>query len=273
MKCATAASNIADILLVYDRVFSIRHAPYLISYATYVAATILVRIATKRRSESKVFADLATCLAVFKENQETNYAVQKAAIIIETLIKRLGVVVDPAMAHPSPMATQEQRLQLGENVSPSACQVTSEAIPSHPSTLTNMVHSDSTNVTPVNVNEVMHPYNSDWLDIDGIIQSFLEDGDSSVSKPAVAYSTDRSRCDHCRMTLTNNHEHRGYPVDVAPLSGVSRLGENVYGVESWPAGAREREREREAQLDGLASMNDPLFGFNGTIFADGGSFF
>ncbi|KAH8129727.1 C6 transcription factor [Trichoderma asperelloides] len=249
MKCATAASNIADILLAYDRAFSIRHAPYLISYATYVAATILVRIAAKRRSESKVFADLATCLAVFKENQETNYAVQKAAIVIETLIKRLGVVVDLAMAHPSPMASQEQRLQAGGNASPSAY---------------------SSNMTSVNANEVMHHSNSEWLDIDGIIQSFLEDGNSSVPKPAMAYSTERSRCDHCRMALANNHEHRDYPADVAHVSGISRLGEDVYSVESqWSTGVR----EREAQLDGLASINDPLFGFNGSIFANGGSLF
>lgn len=276
MKCATAASNIADILLTYDRAFSIRHAPYLISYATYVAATILVRIAAKRRSESKVFADLATCLAVFKENQETNYAVQKAAIVIETLIKRLGVVVDPAMAHPSPMATQEQRLRLSGNASPSACQMPPEVIPSHPSTITNLVQSDSSNITSVNVNEVMHHSNSEWLDIDGIIQSFLEDGDLSVPKPAMAYSTERSRCDHCRMTLTNNNDHRGHPADVAHVSDISRLGEDIYGVESqWSTGVREREREREreAQLDGLVSINDPLFGFNGTIFANDGSFF
>lgn len=74
--------------------------------------------------------------------------------------------------------------------------------------------------------------------------------------------------------LANNREHRGYPADVDHASGISCLGEDAYSVQSqWSTGVREREWEREAQLDGLVSVNDPLFGFNGTIFANGGSFF
>jgi hypothetical protein len=36
--CAQAATRITQLLRAYERTFSIRHAPYLIAYATYVAA-------------------------------------------------------------------------------------------------------------------------------------------------------------------------------------------------------------------------------------------
>ena len=38
--CAAAATEIVHLLVAYDRTFSIRKAPYLIAYATYVSATI-----------------------------------------------------------------------------------------------------------------------------------------------------------------------------------------------------------------------------------------
>jgi len=36
--CAQAATRTVLLLRVYEKTFSIRHAPYLIAYATYVAA-------------------------------------------------------------------------------------------------------------------------------------------------------------------------------------------------------------------------------------------
>ena len=76
---------------MYGQVFSVRHAPYLISYATYVAATIHVRIAAKRSTESGARECLETCMSVFRENQETNWAVRRAKAIVEGLMTRLGV--------------------------------------------------------------------------------------------------------------------------------------------------------------------------------------
>jgi hypothetical protein len=91
MSCATAADDIVQLLRAYDKAFSVRRAPYLISYATYVAATIHARIAAKRGPGSQAHCDLETCLAVFRENQETNWAVRRANAIVQNLMKRLGV--------------------------------------------------------------------------------------------------------------------------------------------------------------------------------------
>ncbi|KAE8351129.1 fungal-specific transcription factor domain-containing protein [Aspergillus coremiiformis] len=92
--CATAANAIIRLLQRYEETFSIRRAPYLISYATYVAATILVRIAAQREWDSPAHARLRTCLSVFDENQETNWAVRRAKQVVIHLMERMGVSLD-----------------------------------------------------------------------------------------------------------------------------------------------------------------------------------
>lgn len=93
MTCATAADSIVELLRAYDKAFSVRKAPYLISYATYVAATIHARIAAKRGADSQAHGNLVACLGIFRENQETNWAVRRANAVVQNLIKRLGLHV------------------------------------------------------------------------------------------------------------------------------------------------------------------------------------
>ncbi|KAJ4300839.1 hypothetical protein N0V90_002927 [Kalmusia sp. IMI 367209] len=93
MACATAANNIVQLVRAYDRAFSVRRAPYLISYATYVAATIHARIAANRNIGSDAHNNLGTCLAVFRENQQTNAAVRRANALVQNLMKRLGLQI------------------------------------------------------------------------------------------------------------------------------------------------------------------------------------
>ena len=90
--CATAAEEIVQLLITYNRTFSIRKAPYLISYATYVSATIHVRIAAQKPPGSAAHACLEACLAVLNENQATNSVVSSARLSLSNLMKRMGVV-------------------------------------------------------------------------------------------------------------------------------------------------------------------------------------
>lgn len=92
--CTEAAMNIVKLVRLYDKYFSVKRAPYLISYSTYVAATIHVRIAAIRTSTSEAHEHLRTCLSVFNQNSATNHAVRKASMVIEALMKRMGVTVD-----------------------------------------------------------------------------------------------------------------------------------------------------------------------------------
>ncbi|KAJ5815105.1 hypothetical protein N7474_006882 [Penicillium riverlandense] len=89
--CTAAAARIIQVLQTYDRTFSIQRAPYLISYATYVAATIWVRVAAQREGGSRAHTNLWTCLDIFQKNQETNWAVRRARNVIVHLMDRMGV--------------------------------------------------------------------------------------------------------------------------------------------------------------------------------------
>ncbi|OAA58925.1 Transcription factor [Niveomyces insectorum RCEF 264] len=95
LTCAQAATAIVALLRAYNAAFSVRRAPYLISYATYVAATIHVRIAAQPGFAAEAKEALAVCLMVFDENFGTNWAVKRARAVIGGLMQRMGVTVDP----------------------------------------------------------------------------------------------------------------------------------------------------------------------------------
>ncbi|KAI4640097.1 hypothetical protein J4E93_008897 [Alternaria ventricosa] len=145
MACATAADAIVQLLRAYDKTFSVRRAPYLISYATYVAATVHARIAARRGTGSQAHKNLETCLAVFRENQETNWAVRRANAIIQSLMKRLGVV-----------APELNGIHIGSG------------------------EDNHSSAPDVSLGSAMDREPSlQSFDIDGIIQSFVRDQDSS----------------------------------------------------------------------------------------------
>ncbi|KAL2802014.1 fungal-specific transcription factor domain-containing protein [Aspergillus granulosus] len=271
-KCASAAANISSLLRGYHRAFSIRRAPYLISYATYVAATILTRIAARRRNDSTAHANLATCLAVFEENQETNSAVRKAAMIIHNLMKKLGVVIDNLSIDalgPDPQGRSSD-----------------QELPRHASVDGNMIYlmnsqnaTGNTNATgvatePANImspNQVVYSPDSDWVDIDGIIQSFLQE---NGGRGARLTETDIEGIpSHIPRTPLIPHQgvahlpgdmdnapfvgHHASPGrDISATNGVHR-SEAVTGIYQWQHGWRFINGES-------ASLDDPLFGFNGS---------
>jgi hypothetical protein len=149
MSCATAADDIVQLLRAYDKAFSVRKAPYLISYATYVAATIHARIAAKRGPGSHAHSSLEACLAVFRENQETNWAVRRANAIVQNLMKRLGV------ATPTLDETQIDRDNSGSSHTSTPDTFSSRAMGREPSLQS--------------------------LDIEGIIQSYVREREQESS--------------------------------------------------------------------------------------------
>jgi hypothetical protein len=89
--CALAATRIVQLLRIYAQTFSIRHAPSLIAYATYVSATIHVRIAAQLAPGSEAYTSLRTCLSVLNKNQETNWAARRAQTVIIKLMKKMKI--------------------------------------------------------------------------------------------------------------------------------------------------------------------------------------
>ena len=160
-KCATAATNITDVLKAYDKAFSIRRAPYLISYATYVAATIHARVAAQREEGSSAHVSLGTCLAVFDENMETNWAVRRAKNVIVHLMDRMGVSLDRGQ--------DPQRSRM------------TPWLPSRSSAI------DGTALMPgVTANDqAVHMFEPSGFDMDMIIQSFIrQQGGNDLEQPA-----------------------------------------------------------------------------------------
>lgn len=184
LACADAASSIVRLLRKYDRVFSVRHAPYLISYATYVAATILVRIASKPGHDLDAIGYLETCLAVFSKNQATNWAVKRANAVIRSLMKKLGVVITEGSSGLQVDKEDGWSSQGSTLVRGDSSQDASTAMAQGPVDLETQA-----DIAP----DLPSLSSSGWLDIDGIIQSFLRDPDMGTNQDddATWVSTER----------------------------------------------------------------------------------
>jgi hypothetical protein len=84
-RCTTAAKNITSISLAYKSAYGIHGAPYILSYAIYVACTIHVRNAFANAHHKEHISRLAAGLACLDEISVTNPGVCKPAGIIRKL--------------------------------------------------------------------------------------------------------------------------------------------------------------------------------------------
>ncbi|KAJ5670603.1 uncharacterized protein N7477_005966 [Penicillium maclennaniae] len=91
--CTTAANQIVQILRDYSQNFSIRTAPYMLSYATYISATIHARIVAQKGRNSNSFQSLMLCRNVLREHQCLYMAAGKAGANLDRLIARLGIEI------------------------------------------------------------------------------------------------------------------------------------------------------------------------------------
>jgi hypothetical protein len=141
-----------------------------IPIATYVAATIHVRIAATRASSSEAHDHLRTCLRVFDQNSATNYAVRKASIVIEALMKRMNVAVSPSdttRSGPSDNSSNYHPTSTSENASDPR-----EGPPTNRSMGLSPYHQNYTNnPEPTMVAGQFVP----GLDVDTIIHSFMQE--------------------------------------------------------------------------------------------------
>ncbi|KAE8154425.1 fungal-specific transcription factor domain-containing protein [Aspergillus avenaceus] len=168
--CAAAAKTIVKLLQSYDEAFSIRRAPYLISYATYVAATILVRIAAQREGDSQTHASLRMCLSVFDKNEETNWAVRRAKNVIIHLMGRMGVSLD---GNDSTLDRINRHNSPAENEALASL----DTFPTPPIVPHETVRTDSVDFSPFSH---VDPDTAE-LDMDMIIQSFIMQGNCGIA--------------------------------------------------------------------------------------------
>jgi len=231
MSCATAADDIVQLLRAYDRAFSVRRAPYLISYATYVAATIHARIAARREPGSHAHNNLHACLAVFRENQETNWAVRRANAIVQNLMKRLGV------ASPTPDDTQIDREinHSHENTPGTSSRRSMDREPS--------LHS---------------------LDIDGIIQSFVREREqetSHVVQPAPAGPAGHGNSSDAAGSVQSQWSYANSEIPgVASVHGQHDASNMPYDTNGTWVYQGQSQLFNETPV----TVDDLLYGFNGS---------
>ncbi|KAL6890091.1 hypothetical protein GGI43DRAFT_416368 [Trichoderma evansii] len=91
--CENAASNIDTMLRRYKEHWCIKSPPYFVSYATYVSATIHVRIAAEKPPAAEAYNRLQNCLEILSEHQRVCRAPRRSMDILIRLIKRLNVDV------------------------------------------------------------------------------------------------------------------------------------------------------------------------------------
>lgn len=130
--CATAAFEIDNVLRLYAKNFCIASPPYFISYATYVAATILVRIAAQGRPGSNAHKCLRHCLSVLAEHRTYCLAPRQTLKILIGLVKRLKVDLGDLTVFDN-LWCQQSGSTLSDNLSPQ---------PPHDEVMMN--HTDST---------------------------------------------------------------------------------------------------------------------------------
>lgn len=170
--CIDAANSIVNLLRAYDRDFSIKRAPYLIAYATYVAATIHVRVAAQMLQHSSAHAMLATCLNVFEQNRETNWAVKRAETVISRLMSSMNVRLDSN----SDLQSQSQNNERA--------------------TIPVVSQGQRNGVT------AMHSQNDNAIDIDLVIQSFYNDRNHGTIPPYNVSNNDNPNYGHAQNNIT-----------------------------------------------------------------------
>ncbi len=232
--CAVAATKIVQLLRLYDQTFSVQHAPYLISYATYVAATIHVRIAAQRESGSEAHAGLSTCLSVFEKNQETNWAVRRARTVILNLMKRMNVTI--------PQENTIHGLDISKSISPRAIRGMSigQSSIQRPTIL------DSNTESTFVIGDRPYDRIAPDIDMEAIIQSFIREQQSM--NPTQSYIPSQGSLESDPMVPASSMSQS------MSMPTVTAEGFDVgYAAQPW--------NMMDYQVGG--SVEDMLFGFNG----------
>lgn len=245
VTCATAATEIDHILHAYGSAFQIEYSPYILAYATYVSATIHVRMAAQRHPGSEAHKSLRTCLHVLSKQQQVYHAPRTAIRIIHSLMKRMGVVIDDhesvRLGHESSGPPDVATWVLSQNGQEFSRDISS-------SNTSNI--EDSSRIPPAEIQPDVDLALQD-LDMDAIIQSFYLD--QQIAQQSLQYSQFESTVDLSSSDLSPNTRTIGvsasHPVGVMVSS--SQASCNVLQDSSAP------------------TLYDPIFGIDSSALLEG----
>ncbi|KAH8703593.1 fungal-specific transcription factor domain-containing protein [Talaromyces proteolyticus] len=89
-SCTTAANQIVQILQDYCERFSIDSAPYMLSYATYISATVHARIVALKGKTSNAFQSLLVCRTILQGHKRLYKAAEVAMDNLDKFMSHLG---------------------------------------------------------------------------------------------------------------------------------------------------------------------------------------
>ena len=267
--CSKAAKAITRLLHRYDEIFSARRAPYLISYATYVAATIHVRIAAQRGPGSDAHTALKTCLWIFDENQETNWAVRRAKLVIVNLMKRMRVTLSKKRDREgqesggSGAILQENQPHHGRDDTQHVRRGLNTGSPSYQAGVS------STRTTETE--PIQYPTTPE-LDIEMIIQSFIHDQGQTQSQLPLFPQVFQPEQSTSSAPLMSSYTQTNAPIISLPQQPTISSAAGGYANTTGP-----QFGDYTAMQSGLPNpvynVDDLLFGFNGSaqdeIWMDG----
>lgn len=117
--CSAAALKIDKILRLYEQSFCLKTTPYIVSYGTYVSATIHVRLAAQKQPGSDAHKALRKCLDILDIHQTVCWAPWRAKRVINRLIGRMGVVLDERDSTTSNLMSENPGINTTAKTAPS----------------------------------------------------------------------------------------------------------------------------------------------------------
>lgn len=243
VTCATAAAEIDHILHAYGRAFRIESSPYFIAYATYVGATIHVRMAAQRQPGSEAHKSLRACLHVLSKQQRVYHTPGTGIRVIHSLMKRMGVVVD-----------DHESVRLGSERS-GPPDVTTWVPNQNDQDFSGDISSSNTGdiehasrIAPAEFQPAVDLALQD-LDMDAITQSFYLD--QQMAQQSSQYSQFQSTVD------PSNHIQSP---DTRSAGSLASYGGGVMILNS-------QSPRTAVQDSGTPTMYDPIFGFNSSTLS------
>ena len=194
-------------------------------YATYVAATIHVRIAAARGAASEAHGLLRTCLQVFDQNSGTNYAVRKASIVIGSLMKKMGVTVDEVDVMTGASSNSTENQDLGQSATlrhyANPLGQTDDARGEAAASDNGLYNSGAT-------------FGPDQ-DLDAILQNFMQQEQQAVTAPAM-FQGPQGHTSHIHNLMQTdmwNMDFGGYPGD---QNGIGGFDDALFGFNTLDFG-------------------------------------
>jgi hypothetical protein len=112
MARISAANEIVQILVVYEKHFNLSSATFALSYATYISAKVHLHILSHHGSHAVSLNSLSTCLRALDHHRQLYSASTRAKCVLEKLIQSMGISIESRAPAVSPAGQSQQDFEV-----------------------------------------------------------------------------------------------------------------------------------------------------------------